>query len=253
MQSLRGVRRARKADTTPFSFTAMRNYRRVLHVLILLLLAGFGTQTAAEGEPLRIMPLGDSITQGHSASYRQPLWYALRQAGWNIDFVGSMDRYYGGGAPAEDFDPDHEGHWGWFADQVLKRIPDWVAQSDPDVVLLHLGTNDVGSGQDTMETADEVKQIIFRLRQHNSGIHVLLAAIIPVDHALANVRIKEYNAALAGMAATLDHEASRVLLVDQFSGFDPRLDTYDGIHPDDNGNRKMTARWLGALQSLRPQ
>lgn len=221
----------------------------MLLALVFLFSAG---ATAAGDEVARIMPLGDSITQGYAASYREPLWIALRDKDWNVDFVGSMDRYYGGGAQVGNYDTDHEGHWGWFADEVLERIADWVKRSDPDIVLLHLGTNDVGTGQDPSETAGEVSQIIARLRQHNPRVHVLLAAIIPVDHATANERIRQYNSALAGLADLLDRDTSRVLLVDQFTGFDAAQDTYDGIHPNDEGNRKMVVRWLATLERLAP-
>lgn len=212
----------------------------------LLLPAG----TADAGEALRIMPLGDSITQGYHTSYRDPLWFALLDAGWEVDFVGGMDRNYGGGEPPRAYDTDHEGHWGWHADQVLDRIADWVQRADPDVVLLHLGTNDVGRGHDSRETAGEVARIIDRLREHNPGVHVLLAQIIPVDYPDANERIVEYNKALVQTAAALDRESSRVVLVDQFEGFDANQDTYDGIHPNESGNHKMAARWLAGLERL---
>jgi predicted small lipoprotein YifL len=44
-----------------------------------------------DGGPLRIMPLGDSITEaeaGHN-SYRRVLWKRLNGAGCSVDFVGS--------------------------------------------------------------------------------------------------------------------------------------------------------------------
>lgn len=219
-------------------------------MLLVLMFLFSGRAMAAGDDVTRIMPLGDSITQGYTASYREPLWIALRDADWNVDFVGSMDRYYGGGAQAGNYDTDHEGHWGWFADEVLERIADWVKRSDPDIVLMHLGTNDVGTGQDPLETAGEIARIIALLRQHDPGIHVLLAAIIPVDHATANERIRKYNRALAELAGSQDSTASRVLLVDQFTGFDAAQDTYDGIHPNGAGNRKMVARWLAVLERL---
>ena len=67
---------------------------------------------------IRIMPLGDSITQGASSgvtdedfqvSYRLDLWDKLRNAGYDVDFVGSLNS----GSSMEDFDADHEGHPGW--------------------------------------------------------------------------------------------------------------------------------------------
>ena len=196
------------------------------------------------------MPLGNSITQGYSDSYRRPLWLALQEAGIKTDFVGTMRQGYSGGEQYDDYDPDHEGHWGWHSDEVLERIDDWVAHANPDIVLMHLGTNDIGSGQDIMQTRNEIESIIERLRAHNAGIHILLAAIIPVDHASAAVRIREFNSSLSDLAQELDSDHSRVLLVDQFTGFNAVLDTYDGIHPNVQGNQKMAEKWLAGLRTL---
>lgn len=207
----------------------------------------------AEKVPLRIMPLGDSITQGHRDSYRRYLWLALKRAGIDADFVGSMNRGYGAEFPIEDFDRDHEGHWGWRADHVLAHIDAWAARARPDVVLLHLGTNDIGAGQDIDDTAQEIARIIQRLRHHNSGIHVLLAAIIPMDHERVTRRIERFNTALAVLAAAIDTPTSRVVLVDQFAGFDAEQDTYDGTHPNEAGNNKIADKWLAALQALFPR
>ncbi len=213
------------------------------------LLGNFG-DVLAEQTPLRIMPLGDSITQGHRDSYRRPLWLALKRAGIKVDFVGSMTRGYGADSEAADFDRDHEGHWGWRADHVLAHIDAWVARANPDVVLMHLGTNDVGVGQDIDDTTQEIARIIQRLRHHNHGVHILLAAIIPFDHERVTQRIKQFNQSLSGLAATMDTPASRVVLVDQFTGFDAEQDTYDGTHPNDSGNIKIADNWFAAIQAL---
>jgi len=222
----------------------------VLAVAICIVFLMPGNCVAAGQTPLRIMPLGDSITQGAAGNYRRPLWIALGEAGMSVDFVGSMSRGYTDGDDASDYDTDHEGHWGWRADQVLGRIDQWTAQATPDVVLIHLGTNDIGGGQDIDETVDEIDQIIERLRTHNPDVHVLLAAIIPVAHYAATIRIEEFNEGLAELAKAKDTPTLRVVLVDHFTGFDAEQDTYDGIHPNDGGNQKMANRWFIGIQSL---
>ncbi len=209
-----------------------------------------GDRVLAEQALLRIMPLGDSITQGDGSSYRQPLWTALQEAGLNVDFVGSVSHGYTGDNDANDYDADHEGHWGWRADEVLARIDRWAARAIPDIVLMHLGTNDIGSGQDIDETVDEIDQIIERLRAHNPHVQVLLAAIIPVAHEAATLRIQRFNQKLAELVKAKNRPASRIVLVDHFTGFDAAQDTYDGVHPNDSGNRKMANRWLNGIQLL---
>src|SRR5262245_49058971 len=128
---------------------------------MLLLAVGFGAACGGDrstptqpsptpspgGSPARatrIMPLGDSITQGNTAtdSYRRPLWKRFQDARLDVDFVGSQRDNNGGPPPAADFDLDHEGHWGWRADEILGSIDGWAAAARPDVVLVHRGSND---------------------------------------------------------------------------------------------------------------
>ena len=159
-------------------------------------------------------------------------------------------RIYTGGNDTNDYDADHEGHWGWRADEVLERIDQWAAHAKPDIVLIHLGTNDIGGGQDIDETVNEIDQIIGRLRAHNRRLQVLLAAILPVAHYAVTRRIEKFNDRLVELAKAKDMETSRVVLVDHFTGFDPEQDTYDGVHPNDDGNQKMAKKWFIDIQSL---
>jgi lysophospholipase L1-like esterase len=199
----------------------------------------------------RIMPLGDSITQGDRRhnSYRRELWRRLAAEGVAADFVGSSRRNRRGGPPDRDFDTDHEGHWGWRADEVLGRLDGWAAEAKPDVVLLHLGSNDLGQGQDAAETAGEIRDIVAVLRRHRPGVAVLVAKIIPASGMEA--RVAAFNRELDALAG-LDEPAARVILVDQFSGFDAARMTYDGAHPNEEGERHLAGRWLEALRQVLP-
>jgi len=114
-------------------------------------------------QAVRILPLGDSITQADSEhqSYRPWLWQALVEANIAVDFVGSLDENYKG-SPAfpADFDPNHEGHWGWRTDEVLQNLPEWLRHYDADISLIHLGTNDCLQNQAVEQTMDELKAIV---------------------------------------------------------------------------------------------
>ena len=148
-------------------------YRLLIAGLVLALFASgalAGTDASTEGDPrgietgsgtrdteapVRILPLGDSITQGDKdhRSYRYSLWVRLIAAGISFDFVGSMNSNFFGNPVWPDyngqsFDRDHEGHWGWQADQILNGHPltegkeylsAWLEEYTPDIVLLHLG------------------------------------------------------------------------------------------------------------------
>lgn len=205
---------------------------------------------AAAPRQWRVMPIGDSITQANTMtdSYRRPLWRDLADVGFDVDFVGSLNTNFDGPTPNPDFDLDHEGHWGWRADQFLAadRLPQWALAQQPDVALIHLGTNDVRVGQDTASTIDELRQIIEILRGVNPGVVVFLARVIPSTQPWAS-GLESLNSEIPNLVASMDTAASPVLIVDQFAGFDASIDTYDGVHPNLAGETKMAAKWFAAL------
>lgn len=234
-------------------------------------LAVFVLYAIASADPVkdvhRILPLGDSITQAdaHRASYRYPLWRMLVDAGLAFDFVGSMRRHYGeqpgAGPPQPDyrglaFDRDHEGHFGWTAREIVDgrrggngagtgKLVQWVAHYDADIALIHLGTNDLYRGRSNESILDDLKEIIRILRADNPAVVVLLAQLIPAGQEPGVVA--SLNRAVPRMAQDMSTARSPVIVVDHHSGFDPREDTYDGVHPNASGERKMARRWFDAI------
>lgn len=198
----------------------------------------------------RIMPLGDSITASSSgqASYRYYLWKLLASDGQKVDFVGSKIGVKGGSPQFSDFDQDHEGHWGWRADEILEKIEVWCKRYKPDTVLIHLGTNDIFQGQTTESTAREIENIIVTLRSSNRSINILIAQLIPGKGFEKTIR--ELNNKIENLAKLKHTHHSPVIAVDQFSGFEVSNDTWDGYHPNKNGDKKMAKRWYLALRKL---
>ena len=96
--------------------------KRLFRILPAFLIIGFllaGISPAEAVPPIRIMPLGDSITNGSSSgvvpdnssyyiSYRKALRDSLVSAGYEIDYVGSQTS-----GEAVFSDAQHEGHGGW--------------------------------------------------------------------------------------------------------------------------------------------
>ncbi|WP_262681519.1 GDSL-type esterase/lipase family protein [Hymenobacter rubripertinctus] len=157
----------------------------------------------------------------------------------------------GGGAPPNpDFDQDHEGHWGWRADQLLAQMPGWAQTQRPDIVLLHVGSNDIFQDQSATSTRDEVGQLIDVLRAANPAVKVVVAQVIPNAQAGATANLSVYNSLLPGLVAQKNTRQSPVVLVDQFTGFVPATDSYDGTHPNAAGEAKMAANWYAALRPL---
>lgn len=105
--------------------------------------AGLATAVAAPAQAesnggVRVMPLGDSITDGFNVpgGYRINLWQRMAAGGHTVDFVGS-----GFNGPAALGDHGHEGHSGWRIWDLDANITGWMRTSAPRTVLLHIGTN----------------------------------------------------------------------------------------------------------------
>ncbi len=197
------------------------------------------------------MPLGDSITTSvtGNASYRYYLWQHFQSAGYQVDFVGSQYGVYGGPPLYTDFDQDHEGHWGWRVDEILANIDAWANAFQPDIVLIHLGHNDLWQGQGVSGTVDELAQLIDVLRLVNPTVQILVAQVIPsTESALAE--LPSLNAQIPAMAAAKTTSQSLVIVVDQYSEFDATLDTWDGVHANAAGEQKMADRWFAWLARL---
>ena len=221
--------------------------------------------------PLRILCLGDSITQSVDVycGYRYPLWKKLVDLGIEFDFIGSMkERYFedsSGQCPdykGRRFDPDHEGHFGWRTDHILGlqkdfpegsgsgSLPVWLQEYTPDIVLLHLGHNDAGMGETPNQMAKELEQVILLLRKDNPNVSILLAKVIPSGNPFWNKRLGVLNAEIDGIARKMSIPASRVIVVDFTKGFNSKEDTVDGDHPNRLGSEKMAQKWFEGIVEL---
>lgn len=201
-------------------------------------LTALGTETTAPA-PLRILALGDSITEGNY--YRPPLVRLLAADGCAVDFVGSMSDTVN--TPE---DPEHEGHGGWRADEIATNARSWVQAADPDVVLVHVGINDFWQGQDVASTIADVAATLDAIESGAPGATVLLAQILPGDSIEA--KVTEFNAGLRQLT-TASTRNLEIDLVDQNSGVDarPTGDTVDGTHPNAAASQRMADRWRAAL------
>lgn len=225
-----------------------------LVVLALILLGGGGQAARAEQlVPLKIMPLGDSITCSleFQASYRYYLWHRLLNAGYAIDFVGSLRGVFNGNDPLyPDFDWDHEGHSGYRAQDVLPVVKSWAQAAQPDVVLIHLGTVDMFEQESISDTISALGQIIDKLREVNPNVKILLAQIIPTRDAEVRAQIVLLNAQILVLVNTKNSASSPVRTVNQYAGFDPWGDTVDGVHPNGSGEQKLAANWYAVFRIM---
>ncbi len=214
--------------------------------------------------PVRIMPLGDSITAGKSSgvddvtrqiSYRKDLWESLLAGSRSIDFVGSLinGEYYAG------FDPQHEGHSGWTDAQIAFHIYDnggenWLNLNPPDVILLHIGTNALNP--DPVDVQNILNEIDQYEATTNRTVIVVLARII--DLVPNNPTVHQFNDNVQAMAQVRIENGDKVILVDMEDGagliysLQPAGDMWDSLHPFASGYTKMASVWLDALDDILP-
>lgn len=204
--------------------------------------------------PLRIMPLGDSITYGmHTydefltqeslvGGYRQFLWRMLQDSNKSVDFVGSQQA---GTAITPAIDPDNEGHPGWRMGDIANITYEKMLEFQPDIVLLHIGTNDLAE-----TSPDGVLNILNQIDsyENNSGrkVRVLVALIIPRQ--VADGRIDTFNTNLNKALQKRILNGDRINIVDMYRGAHlTSADYSNDMHPNDTGYFKMAQVWFQTL------
>lgn len=214
--------------------------------LLALILAGGGTIASATAEPIRVMAVGDSITEGGKtfATYRVPLAQRLKAAGYAVEFVGSRG----------ELGLRHEGYGGKNVEYLAEHVPARFAATPAGVVLLHAGHNHFSEQRPVPGIIAATEQLVRGFRSVNPRVIVLLAQVIPSGKLPKYDYIPELNVALAALATRLNTSEQPVVLVNQAEGFDWRTDTIDDhVHPNAAGAEKMAARWFDALRRVLPR
>jgi lysophospholipase L1-like esterase len=210
---------------------------------------------ARAANAVKIMPLGDSITRGTGFAYiwgyREPLYVNLINGGYSFDFVGSLTN----GSFA---DPNHEGHAGWRADEILDgRISDpcagkleyWLPASQPKVILLHIGTNDITQGNQDANKVNSILNVIDAYEvTSGQSITVVLARII--DRVPNSPATTAYNNDLNTMATNRIANGDHIVIVNMQYALNYSTDMSDSLHPNDNGYVKMANVWYNALTGI---
>lgn len=204
--------------------------------------------TVMSGTPLKVMLIGDSVTEGETnhASYRFWLDRMLTSAGYNFDFVGSRNSAHNGAPLYQWFDGDHQSRWGATLDEVSNYTTAYM-----DVAIIHIGHNDIRGGQSPVSMGNEVAAYIDKLRSINPNVKVILAKPI-YNTSLGYIsEMDNYaNVQIPSVAAAKSTSQSPVIVVDQRTGFDPNSQTYDAVHPNESGEKQLADRFYSAIGQL---
>jgi lysophospholipase L1-like esterase len=205
-------------------------------------------------EPVKIMLVGDSVTEGRdsSCSYRRYLDGMLRRSGHLIDLVGSRKKHNDNKTEPDsyEYDVDHEGHWGkdsqWFAENMAGLLRDNAL----DVAVIHIGTEDIVSLSRTPEEiVGNIDKVIETLRSKNKAMKIVLAKIIPAEGKA--VQIELLGRSIAEYIKSHSTAKSPIVMADQHTGFNLASDLAgDGVLPSAVGAKKMARVFAEAINKV---
>ena len=239
-------------------------------------------QTSADSlPPIRIMPLGDSITKGtgtcqegdppdpfdelywNCTGYRDYLWYSLVDNGYTVDFVGSQGLQFQDDYLDPYHDNDHEGHGGWTAGDIKNNVYgsglNWLQNYPAEIILLHIGTNDINGLpllSDPNDVVTEVSQILDKIDNYETSegheVLVILARIINRSDPLSDKgqQTTDFNLGLQIMADSriAPPQEDNILVVDMEAALNYPDDLGDELHPNSTGYSKIANVWFAALE-----
>jgi lysophospholipase L1-like esterase len=205
---------------------------------------------------VRILPLGDSITDGQHgtlAGYRGPLHDLLDAAHYPAQFVGSMtDNNFNALPPDQQH---HEGHSGYQIGALQDNLKNWAGPtgSPADIVLLMAGTNDIVFNNDTdwANVGTRLSKLISSIVAKDTGLlpkaRLIVAQLTPVTNTTWAAREVTYNQTVAQVVADHVKLGEDVRLVDMHAAVAVADLFTDGEHPADAGYKKMAKAWFDAI------
>lgn len=239
----------------------------------------YDTETQAARKPLVIWPYGDSITEGYNAqhtgtNYRILLYQKLRMLGYNVKSTGvyGLDDGYNSvdpsGTPLTDTDKWHSAKHGAPVSAgisglagraaLIENVDTLCVQAGtPDVVLLHIGVNDLSQTGDVDSVFEAWTNVVGRLVRNlpNSKIVVSTALYGRDNQTTRNSRVTSYNDKIKAKIADMPTEwVGHVVLADLCSLVDSNttgiLYSLDTVHPDWWGYDQMADGWLAEIVKL---
>ena len=154
---------------------------------------------AENAEAVKILSLGDSITDGYwtSGAYRKYMYHDLEQMGYNIDMVGpkgSNSNTFTYNGQTVSYDDNNAGYSGYAIQEmttkehrsgILETIQgtwyngqNMIAAYQPDIVLLQIGTNDILSNYNDGIT-DRLENLVNVILQDLDSDSTVFVSTIP--------------------------------------------------------------------------
>lgn len=152
----------------------------------------------AADEMIKIMCIGDSITDGYVndylGSYRKFIYHNLTEKGYSVDMVGSKSSggwtpEYTDSATGESFtfDNDYTGYSGYSIQNYsgrsgiyeLLQETDCLRGESPDIVTLQIGTNDMIDNHEMDTAVDRLEVVVDYILENIPADSTLFLSTIP--------------------------------------------------------------------------
>ena len=243
--------------------------------------------------PLRIMPLGDSNVEGFCDTSVSCNWpdkihspeegYGKEGCDWALNYTNPEAKgfrgflrdkliaegvemvYVGSVNVVEGL--AHEGHSGFtiFDTDYCIQNADWLEKAKPDIILLHIGSNDANQNKTPDVIVKSLEKLLERIYEKvPETTEVIVAQVTPTRqgvHAwddeslpLRNDILAEYNAGIPAVVEKIRAEGKHVSYVNMWNVFHS-ADEYDeaGFHPNPVALERMAQVWFEKIMEILAQ
>lgn len=203
-----------------------------------------GFQPCPDTGPCKVLPLGDSITDGlgFNGGYRVELFRLARQDNKDLTFVG---RKMNGPNMVDGatFPRSHEGYSGYLIGEIDAMVPSPALDPKPNIVLVHLGTNDMN--RMPQGAPGRLGALMDQILTALPDSLLVVSSLIPLPFAAQQVTA--FNAEVPKLVSERAAAGKHVIYADQFKGF-PESELGDGVHPNQAGYARMAGVWYAAIE-----
>ena len=214
----------------------MPGFKTLLSIVLLSIMAGAGQMlcvgTAVAAQPVKILALGTSLTQGYGlppgTDFTVQLQAALKRDGVDVMVTNagvSGDTSAGG----------------------LARL-EWSLADRPDAAIIELGSNDMLHGLPPEQTEKNLRAILTRLKA--AKVKVLLIGM-KAQRNLGSDYVKQFDTIYPRLAKEQGVLFYPFIL--DGVALNPKLNQADGIHPNPAGVKVIVARVLPLVKKLASQ
>lgn len=230
------------------------------------LLVALPTSSSSAAVTYRILITGDSITQGSSGDYtwRYRLWNKLASTapgatslvGTRTDLYDNVNDAFGSQYYAASFaSKSHAAQWGDAFVHELPHIASQVSISGANVLVVALGSNDLTFFTSPADTIANLRTYIQRARTAAPGIDVVVGEVVNRYDPWAatyvlNAEANDYAARLATLAKQMNTSSQRVVTARTRTGWDAKIHTWDGTHPNPTGEKVLAQRISEGLAKI---